>query len=60
MAQLTGQPAVAIYPEDDDEFFYRAVDAQLSFVRDGDGHVASLVLHQGGRDVPAKRIEADK
>jgi len=60
MAQLTGQPAVGIYPEDKDEFFYRAVDAQISFVRDDDGHVASLILHQGGRDLPAKRIEAEK
>ena len=38
-----------------DEFFLRVVDAQISFVRDATGKVASLVLHQGGRDQPAPR-----
>lgn len=57
MAKLTNQPAVRIYPEAEDEFFYRQVDAQLSFVRDEQGNVASLVLHQNGGDLPAKRIE---
>jgi hypothetical protein len=33
------------------------VDAQISFVRGDDGSVTGLVLHQGGRDQPAKRIE---
>jgi CubicO group peptidase (beta-lactamase class C family) len=55
VAQATGQGAAAIYPSARDEFFYRVVDAQLSFVRDSTGKVASLTLHQGGRDQPAQR-----
>ncbi len=56
-AQLTAQPAVRIYPEAEDEFFYRMVDAQLSFVREENGQVTSLVLHQNGQDLPAKRLK---
>lgn len=55
LAQATGQGAVPIYPSARDEFFYRVVDAQISFVRDSMGRVASLVLHQGGRDTPGRR-----
>jgi CubicO group peptidase (beta-lactamase class C family) len=55
VAQATGQSAAPIYPSARDEFFLKVVDAQLSFVRDSTGKVASLVLHQGGRDQPAPR-----
>lgn len=55
VAQATGQGANPIYPSARDEFFFRVVDAQISFVRDSTGKVASLVLHQGGRDLPAPR-----
>jgi hypothetical protein len=39
------------------EFFLRAADAQISFVRDSSGAVSGLVLHQGGQDLPAKKLE---
>ena len=55
-AQATGQPAYPIFPSARDEFFYRVVDAQISFVRDATGRVTSLVLHQNGRDMPGTRI----
>ncbi len=55
VARLTGQPFVPIYPSAPDEFFYRAVDAQLSFHRDAAGKVDGVTLHQNGRDVPATR-----
>jgi len=55
VAQATGQGAVPVYASARDEFFYRVVDAQISFVRDSTGKVSSLVLHQGGRDLPAPR-----
>jgi len=56
-AQLTGQPAVPIYADKPDHFFYKIVDAQLDFERDGVGKVTSLTLHQNGRDMKAPRIE---
>jgi len=56
MVQLTGQPAFEVFPESEREFFYKAVDAQISFVKGGDGKESALVLHQGGRDMEAKRV----
>jgi len=55
LAQATGQGANPIYPSARDEFFLRVAEAQISFVRDSTGKVTSLVLHQGGRDLPAPR-----
>jgi serine-type D-Ala-D-Ala carboxypeptidase/endopeptidase len=59
-AQLTGQPRVAVYPKSDGEFFYKVVDAQLSFENDSTGQVTAVVLHQGGRDRRAARITAEQ
>lgn len=56
-AQLTGQPAFQIFPEGETEFFYKIVDAQLTFVKGTDGKVTQVVLHQNGRDLPAPKIE---
>jgi hypothetical protein len=56
LAAATDQGELEIFPESDYEYFFRAVDAQLSFVRDG-GRVTGLVLRQGGRNVPGKRVE---
>ncbi|MGV3723770.1 MAG: serine hydrolase [Actinomycetota bacterium] len=55
MAQLTGQPAFGIYPEAENRFYYRIVDAQLTFDRDGDGKVTGLTLHQNGQNLKAPR-----
>ncbi len=54
-AQATGQSANPIYPSARDEFFFRVVDAQISFVRNPAGQVTSLILHQNGRDQTAPR-----
>ncbi|HEX5716414.1 MAG TPA: serine hydrolase [Thermoanaerobaculia bacterium] len=55
IARLTGQPFLPIFASAKDEFFYKAVDAQLSFHRDASGRVKGLTLHQNGRDIPASR-----
>jgi hypothetical protein len=55
-AELTGQPRSAIYAKGEREFFYKIVDAQISFQADVQGQITALVLHQGGRDQTAKRI----
>jgi D-alanyl-D-alanine-carboxypeptidase/D-alanyl-D-alanine-endopeptidase len=54
--QLTGQPAFPIFALSVDHFFLKVVDATIDFERDAQGNVVSLVLHQNGRDVPAKRM----
>jgi CubicO group peptidase (beta-lactamase class C family) len=52
----TGQPEVELFPESETRFFLKVVDAQVDFVKDASGRVTSLVLHQGGQDLPAKKI----
>jgi pimeloyl-ACP methyl ester carboxylesterase len=56
-AQVTGQIKAEIFPESTQEFFYKIVDAQITFLPGDDGRATSLILHQFGRDVPAKRVE---
>jgi hypothetical protein len=55
MEQATGQPKFPLFAESENKFFLKVVDAQVEFVRDAKGAVASLILHQGGRDLPAPR-----
>jgi D-alanyl-D-alanine-carboxypeptidase/D-alanyl-D-alanine-endopeptidase len=54
--QATGQPRSAVYSKTEKEFFYKIVDAQISFHTDEQGQATELVLHQNGRDETAKRI----
>jgi CubicO group peptidase (beta-lactamase class C family) len=56
MARLTGQSFLEILPESETEFFYKEVDAQITFVKNGQGSIIELVLHQSGRDLRAKGI----
>ena len=58
MAQLTGQAALPIFAASATDFFYKVVDAQITFVDDSAGRAASLVLHQNGKDLPMVRIDA--
>ena len=56
MGQATGQPKNELYASSETEFFLKVVDAQITFVKDAQGKVTQLILHQGGRDMPAKKI----
>jgi CubicO group peptidase (beta-lactamase class C family) len=56
-AQLTGQPALEIFPESETQFFLKVVDAQLTFEVDAKGTAIAVVLHQNGRDVRGARVE---
>lgn len=55
--QATGQPKVEIFPESEREYFVKVVDPQITFIVDAAGKTTELVLHQAGRDLPAKRTE---
>lgn len=54
--QATGQPKIEVFAEAPTEFFLKVTDAQLSFHLNEAGKVSSVTLHQGGRDMPAKKI----
>jgi CubicO group peptidase (beta-lactamase class C family) len=55
-AQLTGQNRYGLYAESDRKYFYKVVNAQITFVIDDQGKVAQLILHQNGKDQVAPRI----
>ncbi len=57
MTQITNQPKFEVFPESETVFFLKVVDATITFVKDDKGKVTHLVLHQGGLDIKAKRLE---
>jgi hypothetical protein len=52
----TGGATVPLWPESGHDFFLKEVDAQLTFTRDAGGAVTGLIVHQYGRDRPARKI----
>ncbi len=56
LTQATGQASVEIVALSETTFLAASIPAQLRFDRDLEGKVTQVVLLQGGREVPAKRI----
>ena len=57
MLQAAGQPKNELLAESETDFFLKAVDAQIKFVKNAEGKVTGLVLRQGRRETPAQKIE---
>ena len=55
--QLTGQPSFEVFPTAEREFFYKVVNAQLTFEVEGQGPATAVVLHQNGQSPRAPRIK---
>ena len=55
MSQATGQDKIPIYAETETKFFPLVVPAEIEFMKDDQGKVNSLILHQGGHDMKAPR-----
>ena len=55
--QATGQPRFELFAENDKKFFYKVVEAQITFQTDDQGRATGLILHQNG-DHPGKRVES--
>jgi hypothetical protein len=55
-AQVTGQPRHEIFPKSQSEFFWRVVDARVTFVKDEQGAVIKAVHHQNGATINAPRL----
>ncbi|CCQ95883.1 Predicted beta-lactamase [[Clostridium] ultunense Esp] len=56
-AQLTGQDKFEIFPESEEEFFYKVVDAKITFQKDDTGNVTHLILYQNAQEIPANKIK---
>jgi len=53
----TGQNKLELLPESGIKFHVKGVEAQITFVRDEEGKVIQLVLHQSGREISANKIK---
>lgn len=56
MAQAAGQPKLELLPSSETKFFVKEIDLQMTFVKDAQGQITHLILHQGG-DRQAKKIK---
>jgi CubicO group peptidase (beta-lactamase class C family) len=57
MVQATGQGKAELFAEKENFFFLKVADVQVEFTKNADGKTDKLILHQGGRVTPAKRIK---
>jgi len=55
MVQATGQDRFPVFAASETNFFYKVVDAEITFVCNREGEVNKLILHQNGRDLEALR-----
>jgi CubicO group peptidase (beta-lactamase class C family) len=56
MIQSPNQPKIEIFPESETRFFAKGLDAVISFIQSPQGKATQLVVQQGGREIPAPRI----
>jgi len=56
-AQATGQQKFTLYPKSETDFFYKAVEAAITFRLNDQGAVEGLTLFQSGREIPASKEE---
>lgn len=56
MVQATGQREAAIFASAKDEFFYKVLEARITFVRRSTGQISRLILRQRGREVIGEKI----
>jgi len=56
-ARITGQTKLPIYAETPNKFFWKVVDAQVTFAVGDSGPATSATIHQNGRDLVAQRLD---
>jgi hypothetical protein len=55
--QATGQGPAEAFALSETQFFFRVADARIEFTIGDDGRASALTLFQGGRMMPARRVE---
>ncbi|MDR2269790.1 MAG: beta-lactamase family protein [Sphingobacterium sp.] len=55
-AQLSGQSAIEVYPKNDLELFYTAVQAELKFSKEND-QITALTLYQNGQELKFNKVK---
>jgi CubicO group peptidase (beta-lactamase class C family) len=58
-AQVSGQPKLEIFPMAEDEFFLKAVEARIKFLKDEKGEINQLIVFQGGQETKGKKLKEE-
>lgn len=56
-AKMSGIARYEIFPEDEQHFFFKAMDSQITFVTGEDGQATELIFSEHGDSVHIKRVE---
>ncbi len=56
-AQMTGQGKAEIFPNSETEFFWKIINAQITFVKNDKGEVIKAIHQQGGAKIEAPRLK---
>jgi hypothetical protein len=59
VAGSKGFPTAPIFPESETKFFFKAVDVELTFLKNDKGEVTEITIDQGGRTFHAKKVKKD-
>jgi CubicO group peptidase (beta-lactamase class C family) len=57
LLEADGEAKVAFFPETEDRFFARLMDAQMTFVRAQDGRAVAMTFTRNGAEVRTERID---
>jgi CubicO group peptidase (beta-lactamase class C family) len=55
--QLTGQPRFEIFPKSETNFFWKVVEAEVTFARNDKGDVTKAIHTQGGQTINAPKLQ---
>ena len=55
-AQATNQPDFPVFAKAENVFFYKVVEAQLTFNKSAEGKVESVTLKQNGQEIAGKKM----
>ena len=57
-AQVSGQPKLPIFAQSPTKFFYKVVEATLTFSVEAGSPATAVTLHQNGQDLLARRVDS--
>ena len=57
LASPTGQRTDFLYAEKEDFFFSKSTNLQVEFTRNDKKEIDGFILHQGGANIPCKKIK---
>ncbi len=58
-SQISGQAKYEIFPNAEDEFFWKVVEARIKFFKDEKGDISHATLFQNGQEIKAKKIKEE-